>query len=129
MPHGFPRGNHDKDGMLSADVAARYDRLEADVISLGKDIPFLGIYSAASLTNRPSSVQYGFRSTGVGETGSNVILPLDTLWAEMSVRLKDTMLEVMASADLTSQQQNSALEIMLYSEYSGMAKPPVRLEG
>lgn len=75
-----------------------------------------GIFDKPTIFNTASGLQ------GVGEAGPEAILPLDTLWAEMSARLKAAMMDVMASSDLQSQQQNSALEAMLRGIVNGISQ-------
>ena len=38
MARAFLESHRDKDGMVSAEDAARYDKMEADVVNLGKEI-------------------------------------------------------------------------------------------
>ena len=49
-----------------------------------------GIFDKPTILGSAAGLQ------GVGEAGAEAILPLDTLWAEMSVRLKAGMIDVMS---------------------------------
>ena len=62
-----------------------------------------GIFQKPTIFNTSAGLQ------GVGEAGPEAILPLNTLWEEMSLRLKQGMREIMREMTLTQSAKEEAL--------------------
>jgi len=62
-----------------------------------------GIFKNPTIFNTSSGLQ------GVGEAGPEAILPLNTLWEEMSLRLKQGMREIMRDMTITQSAKEEAL--------------------
>ncbi len=71
-----------------------------------------GIFDKPTIFNTPNA---GLQ--GVGEAGPEAILPLNTLWQEMSVRLKQGMREVLREADQAKGAREESLLAALVAAF------------
>lgn len=86
-------------------------------IGWGIKLPKLSVSwnSLGGIFDKPTILGSSAGLQGVGEAGAEAILPLDTLWTEMSARLKAGMIDVMSGfiGERTTENTESLLQDLI----------------